>query len=162
MDKCREEFEKQRYWIGLFREAVDFDEELGRYVLNGQRKLCAFHLDSFNDKWVVWQKAWQHQQAKVEELQNNINLLNEALDIKEQLNQKLREREDELQKQLSEYIFVAETIDEMYVKEAQKSDDLQKRLGAVKEVMNNLEQEDSVFLIYEELARALRGDSDEN
>ena len=35
---------------------------------------------------------------------------------------------DELQKQLSEYIFVAETLDEMYVKEVQKSDDLQKRV----------------------------------
>lgn len=69
MDKCREEFEKQRYWIGLFIEAVDFDEKLGRYVLNGQRKLYAFHLDSFNEKWAVWQKAWQHQQAKVEELE---------------------------------------------------------------------------------------------
>ncbi len=44
--------------------------------------------------------AFQHQQAKVEELQ----------------------------KQLSEYIFVAETLDEMYVKEVQKSDDLQKRV----------------------------------
>ncbi|HBC3613638.1 TPA: hypothetical protein KD214_003585 [Acinetobacter baumannii] len=33
-----------------------------------------------------------------------------------------------LQKQLSEYIFVAETIDEMYVKEVQKSDELQKRV----------------------------------
>lgn len=69
MDKCREEFEKQRYWIGLFRDAVDFDEELGRYVLNGQRKLYAFHLDSFNEKWAIWQEAWQHQQVKVEELQ---------------------------------------------------------------------------------------------
>ncbi|MFK7241714.1 hypothetical protein ABBZ27_16560 [Acinetobacter baumannii] len=69
MDKCREEFEKQRYWIGLFRDAVDFDEELGRYVLNGQRKLYAFHLDSFNEKWAIWQEAWQHQQTKVDELQ---------------------------------------------------------------------------------------------
>lgn len=100
MDKCREEFEKQKYWIGLFRDAVDFDEELGRYVLNGQRKLYAFHLDSFNEKWAIWQEAWQHQQAKVEELQ----------------------------KQLNEYMFVAETIDEMYVKEVQKSDELQKRV----------------------------------
>ncbi|EHU2215494.1 Uncharacterised protein [Acinetobacter baumannii] len=45
-------------------------------------------------------EVWQEQQAKVEELQ----------------------------KQLSEYIFVAETIDEMYVKEVQKSDELQKRV----------------------------------
>ena len=42
--------------------------------------------------------TYQHQQSKVDELQNNINLLTEALDIKEQLNQKLREREDELQR----------------------------------------------------------------
>ncbi|WP_269511530.1 hypothetical protein [Acinetobacter baumannii] len=75
MDKCREEFEKQRYWIGLFRDAVDFDEELGRYVLNGQRKLYAFHLDSFNEKWAIWQEAWQHQQAKVEELQKRVDAL---------------------------------------------------------------------------------------
>lgn len=44
--------------------------------------------------------TWQHQQAKVEGLQ----------------------------KQLSEYIFVAETLDEMYVKEVQKSDELQRRV----------------------------------
>ncbi|EPK3253288.1 hypothetical protein JIN60_003768, partial [Acinetobacter baumannii] len=30
--------------------------------------------------------------------------------------------------QLNEYMFVAETIDEMYVKEVQKSDELQKRV----------------------------------
>ncbi|MFW1863844.1 hypothetical protein ACG9XP_18890 [Acinetobacter baumannii] len=44
--------------------------------------------------------VWQHQQAKVEELQ----------------------------KQLNEYIFVAETLDEMYVKEVKSSDELQKRV----------------------------------
>ncbi|EHU3342169.1 hypothetical protein AXY19_RS03050 [Acinetobacter baumannii] len=162
MDKCREEFEKQRYWIGLFRDAVDFDEKLGRYVLNGQRKLYAFHLDSFNEKWAIWQEAWQHQQAKVEELQNNINLLNEALDIKEQLNQKLREREDELQKQLSEYIFVSETLDEMYVKEAQKSDELQKRVDKALELMQKPvivgEPTNYVCARFKELERALKGE----
>ncbi|MDO5925284.1 hypothetical protein, partial [Acinetobacter baumannii] len=60
----------------------------------------AMDLESFNEKWEAWANCWQHQQAKV----------------------------DELQKQLSEYIFVAETIDEMYVKEVQKSDELQKRV----------------------------------
>lgn len=79
MDKCREEFEKQKYWIGLFRDAVDFDEELGRYVLNGQRRLYAFHLDSFNEKWAIWQEAWQHQQAKVEELQKRVQFLEQEL-----------------------------------------------------------------------------------
>lgn len=41
--------------------------------------------------------------------------------------QSMQAKVEELQKQLSEYIFVAETIDEMYVKEVQKSDELQKR-----------------------------------
>ncbi|WP_236273129.1 hypothetical protein, partial [Escherichia coli] len=26
------------------------------------------YLESFNEKWEAWAKAWQHQQAKVEEL----------------------------------------------------------------------------------------------
>ncbi|WP_171951627.1 hypothetical protein, partial [Acinetobacter baumannii] len=105
MDKCREEFEKQRYWIGLFRADVDFDVtlgEFGRYVSNGSRRVDAMCLESFNEKWEAWANAWQSQQAKVEELQ----------------------------KQLSEYIFVSETLDEMYVKEVQKSDELQKRVDA--------------------------------
>lgn len=80
MDKCREEFEKQKYWIGLFRDAVDFDEELGRYVLNGQRKLYAFHLDSFNEKWAIWQEAWQHQQAKVDELQKRVDAVKQLIE----------------------------------------------------------------------------------
>ncbi|WP_289350021.1 hypothetical protein [Acinetobacter baumannii] len=103
MDKCREEFEKQKYWIGLFRADVDFDMTLGkfgRYVSNGSRRIDAMDLESFNEKWEAWANAWQHQQAKVEELQ----------------------------KQLNEYMFVVETIDEMYVKEVQKSDELQKRV----------------------------------
>ncbi|MGQ0755921.1 hypothetical protein ACT4ZN_15725 [Acinetobacter baumannii] len=42
--------------------------------------------------------------------------------------QSMQAKVEELQKQLSEYIFVAETLDEMYVKEVQKSDELQKRV----------------------------------
>ncbi|MEX8060169.1 hypothetical protein AB7B64_01315 [Acinetobacter baumannii] len=94
MDKCREEFEKQKYWIGLFRDAVDFDEELGRYVLNGQRKLYAFHLDSFNEKWAIWQEAWQHQQAKVEELKasHHGEVIGHEVHLK-----KIKQERDELQ-----------------------------------------------------------------
>ncbi|WP_098732334.1 hypothetical protein [Acinetobacter baumannii] len=39
----------------------------------------------------------------------------------------------ERQKRLNEYIFVAETLDEMYVKEVQKSENLQKRVEAFKD-----------------------------
>lgn len=106
MDKCREEFEKQKYWIGLFRDAVDFDEGLGRYVLNGQRTLYAFHLDSFNEKWAIWQEAWQHQQAKVEELQTlyiqqgiNMLKLQKWVDAVKGLAQTLWEKSNEKHKQ---------------------------------------------------------------
>ncbi|SSQ90450.1 hypothetical protein [Acinetobacter baumannii] len=72
MDKCREEFEKQRYWIGLFRTGVDFDVtlgEFGRYISNGTKSTDVMDLESFNEKWEAWANCWQHQQAKVEELQ---------------------------------------------------------------------------------------------
>lgn len=83
MDKCREEFEKWLDDNNMFMNVERrFDQESNTY------DYCAI-------RW-IWE-SWQHKQAKVEELQNNINLLNEALDIKEQLNQKLREREEELQ-----------------------------------------------------------------
>ncbi|MFX4794151.1 hypothetical protein ABTB92_19560, partial [Acinetobacter baumannii] len=86
-----------------FRTGVDFDVilgEFGRYISNGTKSTDAMDLESFNEKWEAWANCWQHQQAKVEDLQ----------------------------KQLNEYMFVAETIDEMYVKEVQKSDELQKRV----------------------------------
>lgn len=102
MDKCREEFEKQKYWIGLFRDAVDFDEELGRYVLNGQRKLYAFHLDSFNEKWAIWQEAWQHQQAKVEELQTQLSLQRQRVKAFEEELTSSRNYGDELQKRVDQ------------------------------------------------------------
>ncbi|MDC4376708.1 hypothetical protein NQ658_07000 [Acinetobacter baumannii] len=88
--------------------------------------------------------AWRHQQAKVEELQ----------------------------KQLSEYIFVSETLDEMYVKEVKSSDELQKRVDAAKHYLGNIFTGDSIEdechlkdlldildgKIVAELEQALKGD----
>lgn len=45
-----------------------------------------------------------------------------------ELIQTLQCKVEKLQKQLSEYIFVTETIDEMYVKEVKSSEELQKRV----------------------------------
>lgn len=76
MDKCREEFEKQRYWIGLFRTGVDFDVtlgEFGRYISNGTKSTDAMDLESFNEKWEAWANCWQHQQAKVDAAQKLID-----------------------------------------------------------------------------------------
>ncbi|MGI3264775.1 hypothetical protein ACRVCZ_19330, partial [Acinetobacter baumannii] len=78
--------------------------------------------------------AWQHQQAKVEELQ----------------------------KQLSEYIFVSETLDEMYVKEVQKSDELQKRVDKALELMQKPvivgEPAKYVCARFKEIEQALKGE----
>lgn len=165
MDKCREEFEKQKYWIGLFRDAVDFDEELGRYVLNGQRKLYAFHLDSFNEKWAIWQEAWQHQQAKVGELQVQLKGAEERAQLALKYKDKYRLERDELQRQLSEYIFVAETLDEMYVKEVKSSEELQKRVGQqgliiakVMSIASDLQKSWSMFEIGKKLEQVLKGE----
>ncbi|MDQ8779167.1 hypothetical protein RFG78_17985, partial [Acinetobacter baumannii] len=83
----------------------------------------------------AWANAWQHQQAKVEELQ----------------------------KQLSEYIFVSETLDEMYVKEVQKSDELQKRvdqqgliIANVMSIASDLQKSWSMFEIGKKLEQALK------
>lgn len=103
MDKQREGFEKAyepNPNKSPFTE-VKFDE-----VARVYKPLDQFNpriASSLNAAWYGWrirQAEVDGLQAKVEELQNNINLLNEALDIKEQLNQKLREREDELQKRV--------------------------------------------------------------
>ncbi len=83
---------------------------------------------------IAYEAGQQSQQAKVEEQAQeiaNLKSLIQGHELRHQQNlsikQKLTRRSEELQKQLSEYIFVAETIDEMYVKEVQKSDELQKR-----------------------------------
>lgn len=73
----RSEFEKNRYWIGLYRTDVDFDEslgEFGRYVVNDSRRIDAGNLETFNEKWEAYANAWQHQQSKVDELEAKLQL----------------------------------------------------------------------------------------
>lgn len=110
MDKCREEFEKQRYWIGLFRTGVDFDVtlgEFGRYISNGTKSTDVMDLESFNEKWEAWANCWQHQQAKVEEQAQeiaNLKSLIQGHELRHQQNlsikQKLTRKSEELQKRV--------------------------------------------------------------
>lgn len=72
----RSDFEKNRYWIGLFKTDVEFNGllgEFGRYELNGSREVNHSYLEDFNSKWEAYGKAWQHQQSKIDELQKRIN-----------------------------------------------------------------------------------------
>lgn len=108
MDKCREEFEKQRYWIGLFRTGVDFDVtlgEFGRYISNGTKSTDAMDLESFNEKWEAWANCWQHQQAKVEELQTQLSLQRQRVKAFEEELTNSRNYGDELQKRVDELEF---------------------------------------------------------
>lgn len=136
MDKCREEFEKAyepNPHKSPFNE-VKFDE-----VARVYRPLDQFNpriASSLNAAWYGWrirQAEVDHQQAKVEELQ----------------------------KQLSEYIFVAETIDEMYVKEVKSSEELQNRLEVALNHLRdvrNLGRDHSAYLAIKELEQALKGE----
>ncbi|HAV5681805.1 hypothetical protein [Acinetobacter baumannii] len=98
MDKCREEFEKKLKCQDLLSE-LTFCEKTSSY----EGDILPTNLATINGAY--W--AWVKRQAEMDEQQAKV---------------------EELEKQLSEYIFVAETIDEMYVKEVQKSDELQKRV----------------------------------
>ena len=81
----RSEFEKNRYWIGLFKTDVEFNGllgEFGRYEFNGSRDVNHSYLEDFNSKWEAYAKAWQHQQSKVDELQKRVDDLTELNRLK--------------------------------------------------------------------------------
>ncbi|OBY75921.1 hypothetical protein [Acinetobacter gyllenbergii] len=72
----RSDFEKNRYWIGLFRTDVEFNAllgEFGRYELNGSRDVCHSYVEAFNAKWEAYANAWQHRQTEVDELQKRVD-----------------------------------------------------------------------------------------
>lgn len=107
MDKCREEFQKAfpvpAHWI-------EFDEKANRYY-------CPYVADStastYQSKWVVW----QHQQAKVEELEGKLKQSYEDVDTFAEAH----ERECGFKAQL-----------------AKDKAELQKRVDAVKGLAQNL------------------------
>ncbi|WP_228722307.1 hypothetical protein [Acinetobacter baumannii] len=128
MDKCREEFEKQRYWIGLFRTGVDFDVtlgEFGRYISNGTKSTDAMDLESFNEKWEAWANCWQHQQAKVEELKasHHGEVIGHEVHFK-----KIKQERDELQtlyiQQGINMLKLQKRVDAVLTKLDQKRDEL--------------------------------------
>ncbi|BAP37824.1 hypothetical protein AS4_28840 [Acinetobacter guillouiae] len=70
MDKCREAFEKNRFWIGIFKADVVFKSEIGEFGLYEalNSKVEAEYLVEFNNKWVIWYQCWKSRQAEVEQL----------------------------------------------------------------------------------------------
>lgn len=102
----RSEFEKNRYWIGLFKTDVEFNGligEFGRYELNGSREVNHSYLEDFNSKWEAYAKAWQHQQSKVDELQKQRDSFIKAYDIEMGKNIELQKRVDAVKKLIQDY-----------------------------------------------------------
>lgn len=154
MDKCREEFEE---WFKTTQYFFDYftDSDLN---LNHRNE---FENEIINSAWLTF----RHQQAKVEELQVQLKGAQERAQLVLQYKDKYRLERDELQRQLSEYIFVAETLDEMYVKEVKSSEELQKRVGQqgliiakVMSIASDLQKSWSMFEIGKKLEQALKGE----
>ncbi|HEO1771824.1 TPA: hypothetical protein VAM13_000114 [Acinetobacter baumannii] len=158
MDKCREEFEKWLDDNNMFMNIERrFDQESNTY------DYCAI-------RW-IWE-SWQHQQAKVGELENDTSLMlashkRMSIGLLQQQDkiEKLTKERDELQRQLSEYIFVAETLDEMYVKEVKSSEELQKRVDALEKAEFTLARIRSIVsknllesILIREVRQALKGE----
>lgn len=53
---------------------------------------------------------------------------------------------------------MAETIDEMYVKEVQKSDELQKRIAKALKIQDEFDDQDDVRLMMYAVEQALKGE----
>ncbi|WP_228261903.1 hypothetical protein [Acinetobacter baumannii] len=66
MDKCREEFEQSPKTKELLSDSIYFDEKENRYKVNADG--CLISVVFLNGRWEVWQE----QQAKVEELQEEL------------------------------------------------------------------------------------------
>lgn len=165
MDKCREGFES-KYGV------------VGSRMSNGN-----YSSWTHQAKWEAFKTAWRHKQAKVEELQEEFaedeRFLKEQIKDKDlkisnleyqqgmdkELIQTLQCKVEKLQKQLSEYIFVTETIDEMYVKEVKSSEELQKRvdqqgliIAKAMSIASDLQKSWSMFEIGKKLEQALKGE----
>ncbi|MFX6052674.1 hypothetical protein ABTE97_01370 [Acinetobacter baumannii] len=79
MDKCREAFER----FECEKYEANYDDMKKNWDWYESQFGYRYSPDSLRGKgWAVWQKAWQHQQAKVEELQRRNQMLND--NIKEQ------------------------------------------------------------------------------
>lgn len=109
MDKCREAFER----FECEKYEANYDDMKKNWDWYESQFGYRYSPDSLRGKdWAVWQKAWQHQQAKVEELNQELHLvLNNWNDLTKAIHartngtavaeaRQLYEKVDELQKRV--------------------------------------------------------------
>ncbi|HCT2638457.1 TPA: hypothetical protein OTR57_001517 [Acinetobacter baumannii] len=77
MDKCREAFER----FECEKYEANYDDMKKNWDWYESQFGYRYSPDSLRGKdWAVWQKAWQHQQAKVEELEGKLKQAYEDVD----------------------------------------------------------------------------------
>lgn len=77
MDKCREAFEQNE----CEECGANYEDMKKNWVWYESQFGYRYSPDSIRGKkWAVWQKAWQHQQAKVEELQKRVDSLTQTME----------------------------------------------------------------------------------
>lgn len=141
MDKCREEFQKAfpipAHWI-------EFDEKTNRYY-------CPYVADAtasaYQSQWVVW----QHQQAKVEELQRRNQMLND--NIKEQ-GQKLVYQNEVIETQAEKLLGLRDEKAELQKRVDQQGLIIAKAMS----IASDLQKSWSMFEIGKKLEQAIKGE----
>ncbi|WP_342030807.1 hypothetical protein [Acinetobacter baumannii] len=94
MDKCREAFER----FECEKYEANYDDMKKNWDWYESQFGYRYSPDSLRGKgWAVWQKAWQHQQAKVEELKasHHGEVIGHEVHLK-----KIKQERDELQKRV--------------------------------------------------------------
>lgn len=97
MDKCREAFER----FECEKYEANYDDMKKNWDWYESQFGYRYSPDSLRGKgWAIWQEAWQHQQAKVEELQVQLKGAQERAQLVLQYKDKYRLERDDLQKRV--------------------------------------------------------------
>ncbi|MFP0866950.1 hypothetical protein ACLD0L_00145 [Acinetobacter baumannii] len=111
MDKCREAFER----FECEKYEANYDDMKKNWDWYESQFGYRYSPDSLRGKdWAIWQEAWQHQQAKVEELekewlemnQQHERAVKECFEVNSE-NRKLQKRVDALELKLREIAGIA-------------------------------------------------------
>jgi hypothetical protein len=149
MDSCSEAFER----FECEKYECNYDDMKKNWDWYESQFGYRYSPDSLRGKdWAIWQKAWQHQQAKVVELQaENQRLANGNTSY---YNQAIKQNEliEELQNRLKQAYEDIDTFAEAHEREcgfkaqlAKENVDLQKRVDSIREVLDELQEQADVI-----------------
>ncbi len=146
MDKCREAFER----FECEKYEANYDDMKKNWDWYESQFGYRYSPDSLRGKyWAIWQEAWQHQQAKVEELQRRNQMLND--NIKEQ-GQKLVYQNEVIETQAEKLLGLRDEKAELQKRVDQQGLVIAKALS----IASDLQKSWSMFEIGKKLEQALK------